>query len=595
MPTYNNALTDQPANRLAFPSSIGPVPRNEYLGALADFLAKSYSPERTQQMQGISQLLGMPAVSRTLDMMSYGDPLTTGAGGLGGTTRVKPDVLEAALTVAPLGKPATMATLQAARLARQAAMAGGRAGERYAERVVPQIMERGGLGAEMLGAMSNRTISPLDVYHGSPHRLPPTERNPLGEFDASKIGTGEGAQVYGHGIYTAEARPVAEEYAKNLANADKMNQGRLTAHANAQRLTELAGSPQYAADDIRFVLESNPDHEQKKLLTETLNFLESGDYKKPLENKGNLYKVDLPDEMIPKMLDYDKHLSEQSPEVQKILLPYQKEIGSSFGTGEQTLKAIAFERRMKGLDDSPAAVAEQLRQMGIPGVKYLDQQSRNAGGWHLTSPDNTVRGKWMLKSSDYNSNGVFFDSKKEAEAALKEKLGKETRNFVTFPGEEKNLTILERNGQKAVPTARQDITDYSLTPQGQYQVTQPTPAMQTWGGFSSEADYAAYQQAQKNQAERMKSAWADVQQQDLSKALPFETGPVSQRDIDYDRLYKAFPGTLVTPSTARTMLEKNMLKASKQEKDLLRKYIDEKGKWIPNTNSSEITNNLTRK
>jgi len=140
MPTYNNALTNQPANRLAFPSSIGPVPRNEYLGALSDFLAKSYSPERTQQMQGISQLLGIPAVSRTLDMMSYGDPLTTGAGGLGGTTRVKPDVLEAAMTVAPLGKPATMATLQAARLARQAALAG---------KVLPI-----GMSTEAVGGMS---------------------------------------------------------------------------------------------------------------------------------------------------------------------------------------------------------------------------------------------------------------------------------------------------------------------------------------------------------------------------------------------------------------------------------------------------------
>jgi len=136
---------------------------------------------------------------------------------------------------------------------------------------------------------------------------------------------------------------------------------------------------------------------------------------------------------------------------------------------------------------------------------------------------------------------------------------------------------------------KQSGRGYKITPQGQYQVTQPTPAMQTWGGFSSEADYAAYQQAQKNQAERMKSAWTDVQKQDLSKMLPFETGPVSQRDIDYDRLYKAFPGTLVTPSTARTMLEKNMLKASKQEKDLLRKYIDEKGEWIPNTESRQPT------
>ena len=71
------------------------------------------------------------------------------------------------------------------------------------------------------------------------------------------------------------------------------------------------------------------------------------------------------------------------------------------GTGEQTLKAIAFDRRMKGLDDSPAAVAQQLREMGIPGVQYLDAASRSTGG---------------------------------------------TRNFVVFPGEEKSMTILERNG-----------------------------------------------------------------------------------------------------------------------------------------------------
>jgi hypothetical protein len=156
------------------------------------------------------------------------------------------------------------------------------------------------------------------------------------------------------------------------------------------------------------------------------------------------------------------------------------------------------------------------------------------------------------------------------------KAGQLTENYMQSMG--MMPSIVEQSGR-----------GYKITPQGQYQVTQPTPAMQTWGGFSSEADYAAYQQAQKNQAERMKSAWTDVQKQDLSKMLPFETGPVSQRDIDYDRLYKAFPGTLVTPSTARTMLEKNMLKASKQEKDLLRKYIDEKGEWIPNTESRQPT------
>ena len=44
------------------------------------------------------------------------------------------------------------------------------------------------------------------VYHGSPHKFD--------KFDSSKIGTGEGAQAYGHGLYLAESPGVAESYAK---------------------------------------------------------------------------------------------------------------------------------------------------------------------------------------------------------------------------------------------------------------------------------------------------------------------------------------------------------------------------------------------
>jgi len=110
MPTYQNALTQQPANRLAYQDRLGATPRNEYLGALADFLAQSYAPQRTQQMQGVAQFLGVPAVSQTLDRLSYGEPLTTGAGM---TTRVRPEALEAAMTLAPLYRPAGMAAKEA--------------------------------------------------------------------------------------------------------------------------------------------------------------------------------------------------------------------------------------------------------------------------------------------------------------------------------------------------------------------------------------------------------------------------------------------------------------------------------------------------
>lgn len=169
MPQYN-ALTGQPANRMAYPDTMRATPRNEYLGALADLLAQSYAPQRTQQMQGVAQFLSLPAISNTLNMMAYGDPLTTGAGM---TTRVKPDVLEAGMAVAPVAKPATMASLQAARQARQAALQAGMAGERYAERVVPEILSRGGLPAEMLNAMAGQPL----------RALPQQGRSGFGAFD----------------------------------------------------------------------------------------------------------------------------------------------------------------------------------------------------------------------------------------------------------------------------------------------------------------------------------------------------------------------------------------------------------------------------
>ena len=157
MPIYSNALAQRPANMLAYQDTLSATQRNEYLGALADLIAQSYSPQRTQQMQGTARFLSMPAISQTLDRLSYGEPLTTGAGGLGGTTRIRPEALEAAMAVAPAAQPATMATLQAARAARQAAMKAGMAGERYAEMVVPQIMERGGLPAQLLQDLAQGT------------------------------------------------------------------------------------------------------------------------------------------------------------------------------------------------------------------------------------------------------------------------------------------------------------------------------------------------------------------------------------------------------------------------------------------------------
>jgi hypothetical protein len=308
----------------------------------------------------------------------------------------------AAMAVAPMVAPA-------ARMVGQGAMATGRF-----------VAPKAGLLAEQY-MVKTGGILPLDVYHGSPHTFPPTARNPLGEFDASKIGTGEGNQSFGHGIYTAENPNIAKGYAEQLSTA----QGPLGDVAKYWRKNGGESAFRAFAKDAGL-----PPAE----IESTANVI---------RNTGNLYKVDLPDEKIAKMLDFDKPLSQQKnildaltpenmgltlrPSVDSGYMAYLAD-GKPIGLQVKGVTPEVFRERwlerlkeMGDLEggagravgylggtvsgDLPPLVAKALRQAGIPGIKYLDAGSRNAA--------------------------------------------KGTRNFVVFPGEEKSMTILERNAQKA--------------------------------------------------------------------------------------------------------------------------------------------------
>jgi hypothetical protein len=131
-------------------------PRGAFFGLLSDLASGTVGymqdPRRTQQLQGLGAMLESTRIPSLLEGLSYGDSMTTGSGM---TMRPNEDVrglIELATAFAPAGKPAAAA-------AKAGTMALGRAGERMAERVVPQVMERGGLPAEMLGAMAQGTQS----------------------------------------------------------------------------------------------------------------------------------------------------------------------------------------------------------------------------------------------------------------------------------------------------------------------------------------------------------------------------------------------------------------------------------------------------
>jgi hypothetical protein len=111
---------------------------NELVGGLLGYMR---DPRRTQQLQGLAGLLESTGVPKTLERLAYGEPLTNIQ--RANVPVLRPETAEALLTLSPVPQATS-----------RAAMAAGRAGERMAERVVPQIMERGGMPAGLLESMS---------------------------------------------------------------------------------------------------------------------------------------------------------------------------------------------------------------------------------------------------------------------------------------------------------------------------------------------------------------------------------------------------------------------------------------------------------
>ena len=59
------------------------------------------------------------------------------------------------------------------------------------------------------GLFSNQRAGSIGAYHGSPYKFD--------KFDASKIGSGEGNQSFGHGLYFTSEKEIADKYANDLS------------------------------------------------------------------------------------------------------------------------------------------------------------------------------------------------------------------------------------------------------------------------------------------------------------------------------------------------------------------------------------------
>jgi hypothetical protein len=236
------------------------------------------------------------------------------------------------------------------------------------------------------------------AYHGTPHTI-------RGKFDISKVGTGEGAQAYGHGMYFAENPEVAKSYA-NLGTGNIAYRGHTEDVLNK---LQKAGADYNTADlistfvyeggykggtskDLAKFLKSYADTPEEiklyKDLTSKPEVVEAiNSYVSP--KQANLYKVDIPDEYIPTMMDYDKPLGQQSAVVKKALNEIKKQI-----TPEMKMELGGDMNLLFGKDVTPVqflntmeiihptggvGIGEKmLNDLGVKGIRYKDAMSRGA-------------------------------------------------------------------------------------------------------------------------------------------------------------------------------------------------------------------------
>jgi hypothetical protein len=264
------------------------------------------------------------------------------------------------------------------------------------------------LAGPLLAAVPLPNVAALTAYHGSPHIFD--------KFDMSKIGTGEGAQAYGHGLYFAEDPKVAGIYRKELSAGQGWDTYDGKQPEGPQALQNAVASISVGNKKEKIIQEmtdrlaqvekmdpsrwANQETRQNAIdgLRRDIDTVMGIDPAKVGRRApGALYTVDIPDETIDRMLDWDKPLSEQSAGVQNLasniglikIVDGRAKMGSvdlgpaSPGDEVNFISGIArdgrtlYEAMSKAF--GPETVSKKLREAGIPGIKYLDGTSRTAG------------------------------------------------------------------------------------------------------------------------------------------------------------------------------------------------------------------------
>ena len=255
----------------------------------------------------------------------------------------------------------------------------------------------------------------IRAYHGSPHDFD--------RFDLSKIGTGEGAQSYGHGLYFAENEGVAEDYFRNFTDTAQRTRpteyGGVAYPGGTMRQRILARLAEKGRDatiaDLEASIRANSTYapDMANLYRGELEFVKHADLSAIKVPKAHRYEVAIKADPA-HFLDWDQPLRAQTSHVQQAVTPHIEALArhtqeareallargrDSFGrplkperlaklqqpvvppgdrVGSDLYRQMGFSPKdiPRDQEEGYRRATAALREAGVPGIKYLDQGSR---------------------------------------------------------------------------------------------------------------------------------------------------------------------------------------------------------------------------
>lgn len=230
------------------------------------------------------------------------------------------------------------------------------------------------------------------AWHGSPYDFE--------HFDLGAMGSGEGRQVHGWGLYFAKDRKISEGYKdflKNLRSTVVIDGKKFVGYKNGFRDEDgnrpsdkklrfallnlsLEGSREKAIQRVSELARTSKGTGFEEDYAGALKILKDSQTASVERPEAKLYEVDIPDNDV--LLDEDKFLQDQPKKVKKAIADYYRSRPDSYSapeddslkgsttTGESFYKDVVFQMKREGSTNPKRDASLLLNSLGIKGVTY---------------------------------------------------------------------------------------------------------------------------------------------------------------------------------------------------------------------------------